>query len=301
MRHLTKIVLIVLLGVASLATFAQGGTTSVVGGDEEQLREFVARYLGAYAEDDVIVRIGDVPEGFALPLPEGARVLASIARQYDIYPTPRNAEDSTFVEIFLTNSPTPRAVYDFYQAQASANNWDEISVSFSPPAGFNPTSSAYGNYCLNDGSISFSYDVYSPESGRIFASVRYQEPADEYMCMTMPYPPYEDPTNVIPALSVPPNTTLNSNLGGSAYYGMDVVSIAAALSSELSLTEIASHYNGELIGADWTQISEDIGQRSVTSIWRLTSANGLPYSAMMVITQPGEGDYRALIMVEPTS
>lgn len=120
---------------------SKGGQVEIIGGDEESLREFVQRYFSPIypgaGDNEKRILIGSLPDDLPidLPLPEGARVVATVM------------ESSAFTLVILDALQTPDEVEAFYAQSLADLGW-QPAPEHQPGGGFVPSGDSGGRFCL---------------------------------------------------------------------------------------------------------------------------------------------------------
>jgi hypothetical protein len=292
------IVLLVGLGTLSGLTNAQEGAASVQGGDDAQLRAFIARYVGIVGSPTPIsVTVGSLPQlPFAMPLPDGVTVVGAVTR----FNNAGDASANTGYDLLLQGGAGPGQILDFYTQTLNGAGWATIQSDVGEPTGFTASSNAYGIFCLPDNSASMSINPYTPDGTLILTSITVITPADVYQCQTSETAPPPNAFELIPSLSLPSGVTVVNNMGGGlSYYLGQSASSSAILSTTLTLAEIAPVYVEQLTGKGWTPISSESGERFFISDWTLVDANGKTWRGTFILTKDATPDtVNALIYIQ---
>lgn len=291
-------VLLVCFGLFSGGVAAQDGADSVQGGDDAQLRAFIARYIGIVGSaTPVSVTVGSLPQlPFAMPLPEGLTVIGGVTRFNNMGDTSAN----TSFDITLQGGTDPGQILDFYTQTLSGAGWNTIQTDVGQPTGFTESSNAYGIYCLADNSASMTVNPYTPDGTLILTTITVLTPADVYQCQTPEAQPPANAFELIPSLALPSGVTLINNMGsGLSYYFGQSASNSAILGTAMPINDIARGYVDQLTASGWTLVSSEGGERFFISDWTLTDANGKPWRGTFMLTKDSAPDtVNALIYVQ---
>jgi len=267
------------------------GKVEITGGDEATLREFIQRYLtpaypGAPA-GDTKVWIGKLPEDLPveLPVPEGARVIASVR------------QPSPFTQIILDVPQTPEEISAFYAKALNESGWQPAPQG-SPGGGFVGPADIGERYCLKEGEAYL--EIWSMEKNGSPTDVRLNltAPADFQMCQERGPESMDQGMSLIPSLKAPRGARMTgagagSSGDGSAYSSTD-------MESSLTAAELLAHYNTQLEEAGWEMVDQGLTDVVGWSTWKLADKDGKEWGGtLMVMEKPLTPERRfALLSVE---
>jgi hypothetical protein len=248
----------------------------IIGGDEETLREFIQRWLtqvypGAPA-GETRVWIGKLPEDLPveIPLPEGARVVASVR------------ERETFQQIILDMTQTPEEITAFYAKALGESGWQPAPQG-SPGGGFVGPADVGERYCLREDEAYL--EVWSLEKPGGLTDVRLNltVPADVYMCQERGPESMDRGMSLIPSLKAPRDAQMRGGGGGgsgdgSAYSSTD-------LETSLTAGELLEHYNAQLKEAGWELVDQGLTEVVGWSAWRLTDEDGDEWGGTLIVME----------------
>ena len=265
-------------------------TVEIIGGDEAALREFVERWLGptypGQQADHVTVYLGSLPTDlpYALPLPEGTRVIGSV-----------NQALFSYLQVILETSLSPEEVMAFYDERLLETGWQAASDA-SYGGGF-VSGDPWLAYCLGEEaalSITASPWITGGTDVRLFIErdLRYSRCNSEYMSG-------QDPgTALIPTLKSPPGVQMVGGITSGSSDSMDAYTETHLL-TDLSAGEVAANYNEQLEAAGWTLLESGESEGHAWSYWSLTDEEGLEWFGTLVLLEvpPGSDTIFAYIRV----
>lgn len=197
----------------------------VIGGDEISLREFISRwfapmYPGAL-QDDIVIRIGALPQNlpYNLPLPEGTHVVASI-------------QDAQIeLQAILDVSQSPEQIKAFYEQALTESDW--WLAPKSQHDGFSTSAEDWSTYCYVDG-----------QAALMFQAIQLAEVTDlrlnlyttdtKYMC-SPPDQGSDQPFAMLLILVMPPQALMLGGSSGNSSNG--TADISADIQSDLSAAD----------------------------------------------------------------
>ncbi|MGH2621422.1 MAG: hypothetical protein ACRDHG_12755, partial [Anaerolineales bacterium] len=216
-------------GSASEPTEAGQGT-EIRGGSEEELREFIGRaltynYPGA-PEGKTLILVGSLPEDLplSLRLPEGARVVGTIARP---------GEGGT--EMILDVPLAPEPAVAFFADQFVRAGWERFETA-QAGAGFVPASWSNATFCLEPDRATIYLSTFPLTDEATDVRINYQQPAQYSICEQGSYGSLDEAMQLIPELRAPPGSTTQG--GGSGSSSGDSAEVTASLITELSAVEL---------------------------------------------------------------
>ena len=287
--------LLALLALVVLPVLAQESNVQIIGGDEDALREFVLRYLGAggaYTEDTTIL-IGALPDElpFDLPLPNDAQIVGSIVRS-----------DSHSIEIIADSALEPDAVVAFFD-DALADGWESAQGGMMPVGGFVENPFTMGQFCYNEGEAALNINASSAPSGMTDIRFYIISPGDAYMCAGGSEMAVQDAFRLLPRLTTPEGVELlpgSGGGGGGGFPGRRSASSTANLTTERPLQDIADDYNAQLVDAGWEQSDSAVSGGVAWSGWTFTDETGARWGGTFTITASptDDGEYAAWLMIQ---
>ena len=211
-------------------------TAKVVGGDEQSLREFIARWFApgfsSETAQQTLIEIGSIPDEWQLnlPIPNDAHIIASIQGEW------------TDTIVMIDTALPPDEVFSFYQQQLSSQGWEPASSDINE-IGFISSSESFRSYCSDDGKAYLIVSASQFADGKTDLRLNLFTDADPSMCgedFT------EEISSLIPQLKSPQGAI---SLDGSEGGDEKSWEVSTQLKTSLSPKEIASHYNQQLESA----------------------------------------------------
>lgn len=264
------------------AMASQPMTVTVVGADDPAaLSRFLRHLLAGYgpAGGYLTVTIGALPADFpiSLTLPGEVDVIGGYVQRGEF-------EQNL---LLLAGSGTPEALADAVRQEflaqgytVPANNAAMGSQVFLPSDPLMPEF-----LCSPDRRYVVFQSVSSlaDEPAVMRLNISRSSPGD--ICTQGPVPYQSVTTGILPQLAPPPNAQVRSSGGGG---GGTMVSADAEVQTVLTAEELAAHYNAQLVAAGWEQLDASSANAIAWSAWRLSDANGNPWTATFYIVQKGD-------------
>lgn len=293
-----------LMGVLSLSLVVGGALAQanynkpvVIGGNEDQLRSFIARYMNYYdsnyTNNILIAELPNLP--FGLNFPEALQLNGSVERN----PVASANTLPSNYEIYLEGANSVSQVRDFFDAQFNEGaGWRRIISEVSPGSGFNTNANSYGTYCWNDQGASLSFDAFQMLDSQAQVTLRIQMPADQYACNQTALPTdFFDLSRLLPPLQMPEGVSVGLTAGGAGSPDSNVTLVS--LVSDLSLVDIHTAYAEQLQAQGWTKTDELLGELTSVSQWTVPPADGRNWVGVLSLVQSGtEGEIFASIAVK---
>jgi hypothetical protein len=252
------------------------GEVEIVGGDEATLRGFIQRYLtqvypGAPAVN-AKVWIGKLPDDLPveIPLPEGARVVASVRQ-----PQP-------YTQIILDVPQTPEEITAFYAKALSENGWQPAPQG-PPGGGFVGPAEVGERYCLKEGEA--YVEIWSQEKpgGPTDVRLNLTAPADFHMCQERGPESMDQGMSLIPSLKAPRGAQMTGGGGGSSSDGSAYSS--TDMESSLTAEELLAHYNAQLEAAGWELVDQGLTDGVGWSAWKLADKDGKEWGGTLLVME----------------
>jgi hypothetical protein len=252
------------------------GEIVVIGGDEISLREFIGRaltypYPGA-EEQETVISIGLLPEELPveLPLPEGSRVIGSIARG-----------ESVGTEIILDVPMKPEAAIAFFREGYTGAGWSELSEA-AYGTGFVSASSPSQTFCYDEDEIMIYISAREIPDEPTDVRVNIQRQVGYSPCDPDSTHGMDDAYFLIPSLTSPSGTLVQT--GGSSS-GQGEASVTASLKTDLSADELAEHYGGQLSAAGWMLGESGSTKHDSWSYWTIEDEEGTEWGGFLIIVE----------------
>ena len=279
-------------GVGPIAEPERGTATSntaeVVGGDEQALREFIARYIGPSFSlspgGSTQIMIEGIPDNLdpEVTIPDGSRIIGSITRE-----SPEDKE----VEIILDMDLSAEEVISFYDHDLIQKGWRNTHEA--PPRGFGSQSRSWGAFCYGEEDAVLQVWARETPGGITEVRVNIQTPDRWQLCRGLAR--HSDPVQeMMPLLLAPVETFIHS---GSSGTGVGEGYIAATMTTTLSVRELAAHYDEQFEEAGWIMLgrehAEGGGDSVAWSSWLRTDEHNDEWSGVLwVFESPSAADRR---------
>jgi len=268
-----------------------GGDVVIIGGDEESLREFIQRYLSSIypgaENDEKKIWIGSLPDELSidLPLPEGARVVATVQ------------EAPTFTQVILDALQTPEEVEAFYAQSLADLGW-QPAPEHQPGGGFIPSWDSGGRFCLDEDDAYLEVRSMEGPAGQTDVRLSVQKSDGYNYCQAEDSGYMDRGSKLIPALEAPPDVQISgSGAGGSsdgsAYNTADLL-------TSLSIDALLSHYNDQMEQAGWELVDQGTSEVVAWSAWKLIDEAGDEWGGNLIVMDNRLGSDRryAIVSVE---
>lgn len=290
---LFTLVVLVLVAVAAPALTQENGSTTVVGGSEEQLRTLLARMMTGYGpyQSDTVVTVAGLPANieYNIPVPDGANIIGSM-RMVEFY-------GGVSYQIIMDTALSGPDAADFFTANLG-EGWTRAEDQMPAPGGFVDTSFYGANYCYNGSDATMNLNATTVDS---MTEVRLyvRTPGDSYLCGGQPYqPPFEDPYFLLPALRAPSGVRILPGGGGGGGGPVLSAGSSSVLESGLSMAELNAAFTVQLEAAGWTQTASFVNDSSAWSLWSFTSESGKQWGGSFnIVPEPTSGQFYATVRV----
>jgi hypothetical protein len=260
---------------------------------EDALRELALRlltfhygYLLEQQGQEPQLLVGQVPPALPveLPLPEGSRLLGSLALENPI--------------ILLTTELAGEDVVAFYRERLTATGWSEQEDVAPGRGGFVHSSMGdrpMATFFTPDGRYTLAVVTAPAPRGRTTAQLTLHGGTAQFRPPRRPH--FRDAMAVLPPIR-PPKGAIQMPGGGSS--ADDHVETSAALETALDLAALSAHYPGELTRAGWRQLDAGASGPAAWSVWSFTDKEGTSWQALLFILQrPGrQGKYALRLRAE---
>ena len=262
-----------------------------------ELLYFVERLLtySSYPQSKpVAIFPGELPDNLSvdIPIPSDAAVIGSLVRPGGTYER---------VEIILDVSMGPNDVFAFYRDSMNDAGWNETE-DFYPPerSGFissvEPESVIFCRYEDKGPSIEITAHNLATAAGNV-SDVRLHVDTDPqtWRCTKSYFKPYgDDRVEIIPPLKPPEGAMLGgSGLGG----GEGRWQADADIETELNVSELNTHYQKQLLEADWVLNDGGDTDTIAWSTWSFTDESGDPWSGFFLVSEAGRENMRFLYLM----
>ncbi len=257
--------------------------------------QLVERLLGLNGDQGKLV-VGRLPDNLPvnLPLPDGAKVDASISRG--------NMPGQGFYEIFVDANQSPDQVQAFYQQRLSAAGWQsKTNFPLIDNKGF-ISSVAMGitrsSFCKGSQGPLLSISAKPVPNSPTDVRLNLISNNSGFLCNSSPRPPYINGNGVpMPKLSPAPNTTVSTN--GFSGGGMNTLTSSARIDTQLDGQALANYYQKLFQQAGWMRWDSKQNGSLNWSIWKFQDKEGKFWQGTLTITkvQGKTNQYSALAVV----
>jgi hypothetical protein len=257
-------------------------------GGEDALRELAVRLLtfhhsllvaGQQVQEPQLL-VGQLPPDLPveLPLPEGSRLLGSLAVENPM--------------IAIETQLAGEDAVAFYRERLTAAGWIAQEEQFGPMQGGFVQSSrsdhSMATFFTSDDRFMLMVMSAPAPGGRTTVQLTLQGEATEFRPRMRPNRP--DFMVVLPPIHGPKGAMQMPGGGGA---GPDHVDTSATLESDLDLAAVSAHYLGELAHVGWQQLDAGASGPVAWSTWSFTDQDSAAWQALLLILQrPGRhGEY----------
>ena len=226
---------------------------------------------------EVALLVGEAPDAFTMPLDESAVIVGSVTYNTNSY------------QVVVDTALEPAEFFDYMASNIEASGWREPNM----PSGYMDGGGGFvggsmpsnGMYCLDgDESVMMMVSADKPDRNAptdVRFNVNHDEmysPCAEDFDMMGGGPP--DVYMLMPTMRTPSGARQTGGGGGGGE--RHHASTTATLATTLSISELLTHYNGELEAAAWEKASEDAGETIATSSWTFTDEEGDLYHGTFI-------------------
>lgn len=223
---------------------------------------------------------GDLP--IIIPIPEDATIIGSTVRFEDNYQQ---------VQIFLDVPRETNKILEFYRNNLNKTGWNELESSYPGEGGFVhfPSMSESTTFCQNESAgpsltiIPFTSNEEKPTDVRLNLDTNPRN----LICRMRNIESHgtSGAAEIMPILK-PPKGAMQKGGGGGG--SDDQWDSEATLETELSIRDLESHYQNQLLEAHW-ELKEKSIQGSVgLSTWSYTDEFGDQWSGILLINNLGQ-------------
>lgn len=249
-------------------------------GGEDALRELAVRLLtfhhslllaGQQVQEPQLL-VGQLPPDMPveLPLPEGSRLLGSLAVENPM--------------IAIDTQLAGEDVVAFYRERLAAAGWIAQEEHFGPPQGGFVHSSrsdhSMATFFTSDDRFTLAVITAPAPGGRTTVQLTLQGEAVEFRPRLRPHRP--DFMVVLPPIHGPKGA-LQMPRGGSS--GSDSAELNAALETDFDLAAVSIHYVDELERDGWRRLDAGTSGPVAWSVWSFVDTEGATWEALLLILQ----------------
>ncbi len=299
MFNIKWLVLLSSLFVFAFPAWAIEDNLTIVGGDEDTIREFIEIYMRDMSAPDTqtTIYVGQLPDELSIELaiPDG-RVIGTILREGP-YP---NTEI-----IYIADETSIENLEAFFEEEMADMGWERVGMNYGQ-RGFIVEESAYIDFCGDNADKFINVNLRQFDESGTQVRININE-ADPYMCnqnndMDNAY--QNDPYLRLPKLTTPEGVTMLMNRGGGGGGGGYPGNLFSAtstwlVSDTLDLASLMKAYDVQLEANDWEIVSTETGEHTSLSLWTFGDDEG-QWSGYFSLIESAiiDGQYYATIMVE---
>jgi len=244
-----------------------------------RLVERMFTFPGTSMDKSFTILPGELPSDLPIiiPIPEDATIIGSLVHFEDNHKQ---------VQIFLDVPTEPNKILEFYRNNLNKTGWNELESSYPEEGGFVhfPSTSESSTFCQNESVgpsltiIPFASNGDKPTDVRLNLDTN---PRNS-VCRMRKIEPHEisGAAEIMPILK-PPKGALQKGGGGGG--SDDQWDSETTLETELSIRDLESHYQNQLLEARW-ELKEKTIQGSIgLSTWSFTDEFGNQWSGILLI------------------
>lgn len=294
MFNIKRLVLLFVFVIMTFSVLAIEDNLTIVGDDPTAIQDFLHIYFRDMSSPDTetTIYIGQLPSELNINLPmDDVTIVGAIEREGPFSNT----------ELIMTSSKTVDELSAKFEMALADTGWEKLGVGYQA-RGFVAQDQSYLDFCNID--LDKATNISLRETDNETVIRMYVNDADPYMCnqqdMSESY--QNDPYMRLPELATPEGVTMliNRGGGGGGFPGNMYSSTSTWLTSDvLTLEELMSAYNEQLVENSWEQLSFEAGEHHGLSLWTFSNEDSQwsgYFSLMESATE--DGQYYATIMVE---
>ena len=248
------------------------------------LVERMFSYPGTPMEKTYTILPGELPCDLPaiIPIPEDATIIGSTLRFEDDYQQ---------VQIFLDVPGETNNILEFYRNNLNKTGWNELESSYPEEGGFVHFPSMFESttFCQNDSAgpslriTPFTSNGEKPTDVRLNLDTNPRN----LICRRGTIEPYgtRGAAEIMPTLK-PPKGALQKGGGGGG--SDDQRDSRTTLETELSIRDLESHYQNQLLEARWELKEKSIQDSFGLSTWSFTDEFGDQWSGILLINNLGQ-------------
>lgn len=240
------------------------------------LRLLAPQYPGAPKAEDIQLLVGELPADFALPLPADTEVVGSLVR------------GSENTEVVLDSSQAAADALSHFTEELTSAGWETFEEPSHGGGGFMPSQLAHNKtFCHHENDLVMWMTALDMKEAPTDIRLNIHTLQGHSPCDQGDYhgPPPGDPYALMPRLIAPADAEQVSGGGGGGPFN---VSSTATLKTDLSITELATHYASQLQEQGW--VSESGGDDGPVSwsTWTFSDDEGNTWRALFFTTGADE-------------
>jgi hypothetical protein len=254
------------------------GKVEVVGGDEQDLREFIQRWFTPMVvnpsypsqEQQTTIAIGALPEDlpFEFPLPQGAVVFASVQSPYDL-------------QIMLDVPIRSEDLMAAYSPILEKENWNQVPENVQRQSGgFVSTTENWQVFCDDPSQNALTLQAFPKPNQQSETRITLHDKDVEYMCDPRGMVGQDPATIMLPVLEVPTGALVtgggSSSAGGSAESSSDI-------QTDLSPKELSAHFSRQMDAAGWNFLDGGDEGSFSWSAWEMKDEQDIPWNGTLII------------------
>jgi hypothetical protein len=258
------------------------GTVEVVGGDEQNLREFIQRrftpmhYAGQQEEGETIITMGEIPDTFPenIPLPEGAKFIASVETPYDY-------------QILLDIPSLSADNLSVYSVSLAEANWNPAPENIHG-GGFVSASENLSVFCNDEAPAALTVQTFQSPKDQTSMRISLYTKDTDYMCDPQSFQSMNMEQEMIPTLETPAGAFVTS--GGSSS-GDGEAETSSNIKTELTPIELSANFSEQLKADGWLRLDGADTENFSWSSWKIKDSENEPWQGtLIIIDDPVESD-----------
>ena len=268
------ILMILLLTITVMPTFAQAESVTIMGGDEASISRLLEKMSANYSQtgSHIEIWIEQLPDDlpFDLEIPENMEIIGSIDRG-----------EFGGIEVYAESTELPQDISaTFAEIVMQLPEWTLMGADMRrPTGGFVDVPPSFINFCHESGEMGI---MFTAQPSAEITNINFSIQRGDFVFSCEPELMassriQNDPFSLIPELRSPEGVHLDPSRtgggGGGGFPGTRFASQSAILKTELSLSEFYSTYTEQLEALDWEFIGSDVDETFSWSNWKFIDSD----------------------------